>query len=110
MKHKDKYPRFRLFARFLGLFEELSEHDLKLYVDLVHNMYKTVLNFQILEQDEVILIPTPRALDYFRLTFATRLSNASMSQCIKVIKGKQVAVQKSNSDKHLHLNSYNEAV
>lgn len=63
MKHKDKYPRFRLFARFLGLFEELSEHDLKLYVDLVHNMYKTVLNFQILEQDEVILIPTV-SLDY----------------------------------------------
>lgn len=48
----------RLFGRFLGLFDELMEPDLKLYVDLVANMYKTLLNFQILEQDEIILIPT----------------------------------------------------
>ena len=68
LKYREKYSRFQLFGRFLELFDELSEDDVKLYLDLIQVMYKTVLNFQILEQDEVILIPTARALDYFRLT------------------------------------------
>jgi hypothetical protein len=99
-KYKEKYPRFRLFGRFLGLYDDLGNHDIKLYVDIVHNMFKTVLNFQILEQDEIILIPTvsillnnltsslqpqPRAIDYFRLTFASRLTNASMTNCLKIV-------------------------
>ena len=58
LKYKDKYPRFRLFGRFLQLHDELTESDLKLYVDLVHNMFKHILNFAILEQDELVLIPT----------------------------------------------------
>ena len=45
LRYKDKFPRFRLFGRFLGLFDELTMQDLKLYVDLSHNMFKTVLNF-----------------------------------------------------------------
>ena len=45
LKFKDKQPRFRLFGRFLQLYDDLSENDLKLYVDIVHNMFKTVLNF-----------------------------------------------------------------
>ena len=62
LKYKEKYPRFRLFGRFLQLYDELSQQDLKLYVDIVHNMFKTVLNFTILEQDEIILIPTVSAI------------------------------------------------
>jgi len=58
LKYKEKFSRFRLFGRFLGLYDDLGNHDIKLYVDIVHNMFKTVLNFQILEQDEIILIPT----------------------------------------------------
>jgi len=45
LKYKAKHPRFRLFGRFLGLYDELSDQDLKLYVDIVHNMFKSVLNF-----------------------------------------------------------------
>lgn len=47
LKYKDKNPRFRLFGRFLQLYEPLGDQDLKLYIDVVHNMFKTVLNFQI---------------------------------------------------------------
>lgn len=85
MKYKHKHPRFRLFGRFLGLYDELTDQDLKLYVDIVHNMFKSVLNFQIQEQDEVVLVPTGRACDYFRTTFATRLTNTSMSHCLKIV-------------------------
>lgn len=57
MKNRDKLPRFRLFGRFLQLFDDLSDADLKLYVDLSQSMQRTILNFQILEQDEIVLIP-----------------------------------------------------
>ena len=85
LKYKQKHPRFRLFGRFLGLYDELTEQDLKLYVDIVHNMFKAVLNFQIQEQDEVVYIPTARACDYFRTTFAARLTNTSMTHCLKIV-------------------------
>ena len=58
LKYKDKFPRFKLFGRFLQLHEELTESDLKLYVDMVHNMFKNIINFAILEQDELVLLPT----------------------------------------------------
>ena len=58
LKYKDKNPRFRLFGRFLQLYEPLGDQDLKLYIDVVHNMFKTVLNFQIQETDEVVYIPS----------------------------------------------------
>ena len=48
-------------------------------------MFKTVLNFSILEQDEVVLVPTARALDYFRLTFGSRLSNSAMANSIRFV-------------------------
>ena len=85
LRFKDKTPRFRLFGRFLQLYDELSEQDLKLYVDIVHNKFKSVLNFQILESDEVILIPTQRAIDYFKQTFVARLTQSSMSHCLKIV-------------------------
>ena len=110
IKYKDKYQRFRMFGRFLGLFEELEENDLKLYIDIVHNMFKTVLNFQILEQDEIVLLPIPRALDYFKLTFASRLTTVSMNHCLKIIKQKSMKVPREHGEKHLHLNQINDAV
>ena len=58
LKNKEKLPRFRLFGRFLQLYDELSETDLRLYVDITHNMFKSVLNFQINELDDIIYIPT----------------------------------------------------
>ena len=58
LRYKEKNPRFRLFGRFLQLYEPLGDQDLKLYIDVVHNMFKTVLNFQIQETDEVIYIPS----------------------------------------------------
>ena len=61
LKYKEKMPRFKLFGRFLQLYDELSDADLKLYVDLVHSMYKCVLNFSILEQDDIVLLPTVSA-------------------------------------------------
>ena len=45
MKNKDKSPRFRLCGRYLQLFDELYEPEVKLYQDLVRRMFKTVLNF-----------------------------------------------------------------
>ena len=33
----------------MQLYDELSDCDLKLYIDMVHNMFKAVLNFSILE-------------------------------------------------------------
>ena len=72
----------------MQLFDELNEQDLKLYVDIVHNMFKSVLNFQILEQDEMVLVPTARALDYFRVSFASRLTSTSMTHCLKIIRQK----------------------
>ena len=85
MKYQQRHPRFRLFGRYLGLYDELSEQDLKLYIDIVHNMFKSVLNFQIQEQDEIVYIPTARACDYFKSTFATRLTNTSMTHCLKIV-------------------------
>ena len=58
---------------------------MKLYVDLVHNMFKTVLNFAINEQEEVVLVPASRAIDYFRMSFAARLTNSSMTNCLKIV-------------------------
>ena len=48
-------------------------------------MFKTVLNFSILEQDEVVLVPTARVLDYFRLTFGSRLSSSAMANSIRFV-------------------------
>ena len=45
LKNKDKSPRFRLCGRYLQLFDELYEPEVKLYQDLVKRMFKTVLNF-----------------------------------------------------------------
>jgi len=45
LRYKDRYSRFRLAGRFLCLFDELEDCDLKLYIDLVASMYKAVLNF-----------------------------------------------------------------
>ena len=73
-------------------------------------MYKTVLNFQILEHDEVILIPTARALDYFRLTLSQRLTNSSMTSCLRLLRKKQIPVQKAHAEKHPHLKSISEAI
>ena len=33
-----------------------------------------------------------------------------MTHCLKIIRQKQIAVLKAHSEKHLHLNSYTEAV
>ena len=88
LKYSAQYPRFWVFGRFMQLFDELNEQDLKLYVDIVHNMFKSVLNFQIMEQDEMVLVPTARALDYFRVSFASRLTNTSMTHCLKIIRQK----------------------
>lgn len=92
LKYKEKHPRFQLFGRFLELYDELSEDDVRLYLDIMSCMYKTVLNFQILEHDEVILIPTARAIDFFRLTLAQRLTNQSMSSCLRQLRKKQITV------------------
>jgi hypothetical protein len=67
-----------LCGRFLELYDELNDMDLKLYFEIIQNMYKTILNFNIQEDDDNIYIPLPRALDYFRLMFATRLTNSSL--------------------------------
>jgi len=110
LKFKDKNPRFRLFGRFLQLYEPLQDQDLKLYIDIVNNMFKTVLNFQIQETDEMVYIPTPRAIDFFRLTFSSRLTNASLNHCLKIIRRKQLQITKQMQDKFLHLHTYQEAV
>ena len=39
--------RFQLCGRFLELYDELNEMDLKLYFEIIQNMYKTILNFNI---------------------------------------------------------------
>ena len=57
LKFKDKLPRLRLAGRFLQLYDELEDCDLKLYIDLIQAMYKAVLNFTIIDQDEIVLIP-----------------------------------------------------
>ena len=45
LKYKDKFPRIRLAGRFMQLFDELDDCDLKLYIDMIQGMYKAVLNF-----------------------------------------------------------------
>ena len=92
LKYKDKFPRVRLAGRFMQMYDELSDCDLKLYIDMVHSMFKAVLNFSILEQDEMVLIPVARAQDYFRISFASRLTSQSMSHCLKIIKQKSIPV------------------
>lgn len=72
--YKEKSSRIRLFARFLSVYDELSNQDLKLYCDVTENLHKLVLNFAINDADEKPLIPLPRALDCFKQLFATRLS------------------------------------
>ena len=57
LKFKDKLPRLKLAGRFLQLYDELEDCDLKLYIDLIQAMYKAVLNFTIIDQDEIVLIP-----------------------------------------------------
>ena len=71
LKYKEKNPRFRLFGRFLQLYEPLGDQDLKLYIDIVNNMFKTVLNFQIQETDEIIYIPSVSHFhDHFTQSFS----------------------------------------
>ena len=45
LKYREKHSRFQLFGRFLELYDELSEDDIRLYMDILQVMYKTVLNF-----------------------------------------------------------------
>ena len=110
LKYKEKYARFRLFGRFLELYDELNEDDVRLYLDINQCMYKTVLNFLIFEHDEIILLPTARALDFFKLTLNQRLTNNSMLSCLRQLRQKQITVTKSHSEKHPHLKSTTEAI
>ena len=118
-------PRFQLFGRFLQLYDDLSEVDLKLYFEILQSMYKNILNFNIQEDDETIYIPLvsihlttcltcrllqPRAIDYFRLNFASRLTSASLQNCLKVIRRKQITLTKDIQAKYLFLQPYQEAV
>jgi len=69
LKFKDQNSRFYIFGRFLQLYEELDENDLKMYYEVQANMHKTILNFTINEDDDCVYIPVPRAIDYFKMTF-----------------------------------------
>ena len=41
----------------MQLFEELNISDFKIYIDLVQNLFKSTLNLQMQDSDEIILIP-----------------------------------------------------
>ena len=58
----------------------------------------------------MILVPTARALDYFKLTLAQKLTNNSMSSCLRQLRQKQISVLKGHSEKHPHLKSISEAI
>ena len=76
LKYKDKNPRFRLFGRFLQLYEPLGDQDLKLYIDVVHNMFKTVLNFQIQETDDIIYLPSVSPFN-----IVTNIADTCLASC-----------------------------
>ena len=67
--YKQKYPRIRLFGRFLGVYKERNlpkKSSLKSYLECVDAMFKMVLNFQIQEAEENPIVPLPKAIDYFK--------------------------------------------
>ena len=47
IKYRQTNSRFHLIGRFLELYEELNEVNLKLYFEIVQNMGKSILNFNI---------------------------------------------------------------
>jgi hypothetical protein len=55
--YKQQSSRVRIFGRLLGLYDSLSNQDLRFYLEIVDNAYKLVLNFSIQEHDEMPLIP-----------------------------------------------------
>ena len=57
IKFNQTNSRFHLFGRFLELYDELDEINLKLYFEINQNMYKSILNFNIAEDDEIVHIP-----------------------------------------------------
>lgn len=69
-----------------------------------------VLNFAIQEGDEVSLVPLNRAIDYFKFNFGQRLTNQSVSSCVKILRSRAVQVSKQDESKYLHLNSVREAI
>jgi hypothetical protein len=62
-----------------------------------------VLNYQIQESDEETFVPFSRAVDYFKLLFANKLTQASMTVCLKAMKTKAYKVKKSDQQRWLHL-------
>ena len=107
-KDNNQSIRVRLFGRFLGLYSELQIQDLKLYLDVVDQAYKLVLNFQIQEQDELPLIPSLRATEIFKAIFSSRLSQTSLQKEIR----KLVKLYKrlEGPQKVLHLKSAQDAI
>ena len=63
--HKSRSSRIGLFGRFLCLHDDLSNSDLRVYLDIIDAAYKLVLNFQIQDTDELPLIPTVSILLLF---------------------------------------------
>ena len=59
---------------------------MKMYIEVVQVMFKVVLNYQILEQDEAIWIPTARCIDYLRMTFGTHMTVTSMTNSVKMLR------------------------
>ena len=57
LKFNDQSPRVKLFSRLVCLTDQLQFADMKLYLDIVECTHRQVLNFQILETDELPLIP-----------------------------------------------------
>lgn len=49
--------------------DPLDDSDLRQYFQMLQNMFKTVLNFNVTESDELVYIPINRAIEYFRQTF-----------------------------------------
>ena len=45
--YKQQSSRVRIFGRLLGLYDSLSNQDLRFYLEIVDNAYKLVLNFSI---------------------------------------------------------------
>ena len=85
LKYKEKLTRFKLFGRFLQLYDELNEEDIKMYIEVMQVMFKVVLNFQIQELDEIIYVPIARCLDYLRMTFGSHMTVISMTNSIKTV-------------------------
>lgn len=66
--YKQQSSRVRIFGRLLGLYDSLSNQDLRFYLEIVDNAYKLVLNFSIQEHDEMPLIPIVSPQHQFNLS------------------------------------------